>query len=286
MKKPFYTFVKVTDRITAIRSACGEILYLIEGRDRALLVDTNLGVRGLRELVDALTDREITVLITHGHIDHAPGAPAFADLPVYLNPLDIPLYRRMDQIGDRDGYIRANLGADFAKYDLRREDYIPEDPDFPFLTLSDGQVFDLGDLHAEAVAFPGHTKGSMAVYLPELRTLITGDCCNNATFLFDQDAASVSAYRDTVCRLRDRFFGKLDHIYLCHHVMEAGTALLSDMAEVCETVLSGRADDLPFSFMGQQACIAMACNARFERRDGGFANLIYRRDHLYDDNRA
>lgn len=211
-----------------------------------------------------------------------PGAPAFSDLSVCLNPLDIPLYRRIDGIEDRDGYIRANLGEDFARYDLLREDYIPEDPDFPFLPLSDGQVFDLGGLHAEAVAFPGHTKGSMAVYLPELRTLITGDCCNNATFLFDRDAGSAAAYRDTVCRLRDRFAGKLDHCYLCHHVMEAGPGLLSDMAEVCETVLSGRADDLPFSFMGQQALIARACNARFERYDGGFANLIYRKDHLYD----
>lgn len=282
MKRPFYTFAKVNDSITAIRSACGEILYLIEGRNRALLVDTNLGVRGLRELVDALTGRDVTVLVTHGHIDHATGAPAFSDLPVYLNPLDIPLYKRMCKIEDRDGYIRGGLGPDFAKYDIQRSDYIPENPDFPFLALSDGQVFDLGDLHAEAVAFPGHTKGSMAVYLPELRTLITGDCCNNATFLFDADTTSVSAYRDTAVRLRDRFAGKLDHICLCHHVMEAGPDLLVDMAAVCEDVLAGKADDLPFSFMGQEALIAKACNERFERRDGGFANLIYRKDHLYD----
>ena len=56
MTKNYYSVQKLTSRITAIWSACGEVLYLIEGEERALLMDTNLGVGHLKALVDSLTD--------------------------------------------------------------------------------------------------------------------------------------------------------------------------------------------------------------------------------------
>ena len=77
MKKAYYTTETVNDHITAIWSACGEVMYLICGEKRALLMDTNLGVGHLKELVDSLTDKPYDVVLTHGHIDHAPGASEF-----------------------------------------------------------------------------------------------------------------------------------------------------------------------------------------------------------------
>ena len=49
---------------------------------------------------------------------------------------------------------------------------------------------------------------------------------------------------------------------------------------MCDTVLAGEADNMPFSFMGKKALIAKAANERFERRDGKFANLIYNPDRV------
>ena len=86
---PFYSSEKVTEHITAIRSMTGEIMYLIEGTHKAVLVDTCLGVGHLRAFVEGLTQKEILVVLTHGHVDHAMGAPEFEQ--VYMN--------RKDQIG-------------------------------------------------------------------------------------------------------------------------------------------------------------------------------------------
>lgn len=73
----YYTSDKVTDYITAIKSLSGEILYMIEGEDRAVLIDICVGVGHVREFVEGFTDKPITVLLSHGHIDHAMGAPEF-----------------------------------------------------------------------------------------------------------------------------------------------------------------------------------------------------------------
>jgi len=36
-----------------------------------------VGVGHLKDLVSGLTDKPLTVLLTHGHVDHANGAPEF-----------------------------------------------------------------------------------------------------------------------------------------------------------------------------------------------------------------
>ena len=58
--------------------------------------------------------------------------------------------------------------------------------------LHDGDVLDFGS-GAEILAVPGHTEGSIAVYLPEHRVLFTGDTIANVGTVmlgtFNQDRA-------------------------------------------------------------------------------------------------
>ena len=52
-------------KLTMIRSKSGELMYLAEGSEKAVLMDTSIGVRGLRAFVDELTDKPVTVVISH-----------------------------------------------------------------------------------------------------------------------------------------------------------------------------------------------------------------------------
>lgn len=50
-----------------------QFLYLLEGSEKALLIDTGYAVGGLREFVERLTDKPVLVVNTHYHPDHAGG---------------------------------------------------------------------------------------------------------------------------------------------------------------------------------------------------------------------
>ena len=183
----YYRPEKINENITVLRSMCGELLYLIEGGEKAILIDTGEGVGHLRRLVESLTDKPVTVLVSHGHVDHAPGAAEYDT--VYMNEKDIPIYRRMCTMEERKGYLQACMGPRYPE--LTEEDFTAPDPDKAFLPLHGGMIFDIGGIHIEVCDFPGHTPGCMAFLVRELRTLILGDACNNSTFLFDEDSTSV-----------------------------------------------------------------------------------------------
>lgn len=273
----FYDYEKINDSMTVIRSMTGELLYLIEGTEQAILIDTCAGVGHLRDVVEALTDKPITVLLTHGHVDHAPGASEFDE--VYMNLNDLGLYKRHCRLEERKGYLKAGMGPHFEEVSER--DFVPEEPEKVLKDLQDGDVFDLGGVCVEAIAFPGHTKGSMAFLVREMRILILGDACNNATFLFDHEASTVEEYQKNIREVMKRTDGRYDRVFISHHVMEMGADILQEMLDICEDIKNGQTDDLPFEFMGTQAYIAKKCNERFERADGKSANLIYNKEKVY-----
>lgn len=271
----YYKSEKINETMTAIRSMTGEIMYLVEGKEKAVLVDTCLGVGHLRKFVENLTDKPITVLLTHGHVDHALGAPEFDE--VYMNSADIEVYEKMSPLEERIGYIKANLGENMPAF--TEDDYVKPSP-ADFKELTDGQSFDLGGVHIEAYALPGHTHGTMVMLIPEERALILGDACNNSTFLFDENSLSVNEYRENLIQVKEKLEGRYDTTYLCHHVMTASKDMIAHVIEVCNDILDGKADDIPFEFMGHHAFVAKKANERFERVDGGEGNIIYDKEKL------
>lgn len=50
-----------------------DAMFLLEGDEKALLIDTGTGVFDIPELVRQLTNKPVMVALTHGHIDHAGG---------------------------------------------------------------------------------------------------------------------------------------------------------------------------------------------------------------------
>ena len=67
-----FTHERVLDNVIQIFDK-DVYMLLIEGQDRAILLDTGNGVGNLKEYVDNLTDKPYEVWLTHSHFDHVDG---------------------------------------------------------------------------------------------------------------------------------------------------------------------------------------------------------------------
>ena len=69
-----YNYWKVNENTWFITTLNGTLyMYLLEGRDKALLIDTAYGFGKLRDCVEKITDKPISVVNTHGHLDNVGG---------------------------------------------------------------------------------------------------------------------------------------------------------------------------------------------------------------------
>ena len=159
----FYRAEKVNDRVTAILSLTGEIMYLVNGSERSLLIDTCVGAGNLRDFVEKLTEKPLTVLLTHGHVDHAMGAPEFTgndgkkECEIYMNHADTQVYLGMNSIENRKGYVLAGLGGQMPEG--LEETFLPPAP-MTFKNLKDGDRFDLAKFFSDQ---PEHQFYSLLV---------------------------------------------------------------------------------------------------------------------------
>ena len=280
----FYRFEKITPRITRIWDVSHTAIYLIEGSESALVVDTGVGAGSLRAAVESLTAKPVTVLLTHGHVDHAMGAGEFDT--VYLHSADKELYLDHSQLGVRMGHVQGAVqqGGDaelIAK--VQPGDYLPVKAVEEFLPLEWGKTYSLGDISVQAIAAPGHTPGSTVLLIPEERILILGDACNGFTFLFDASCPSVAQYREMLLGLQKETAGKYDRCLFSHGMGEGTVDMIANVIAVCDDILAGKVDNMPFrGFNGEPAFIAKAMDfARFCRADGGEGNVVYNPEKIH-----
>lgn len=141
-------------------------MYLLAGEERAVLIDTGFGGIDLQSICASLTDRPVTVLLTHGHVDHIGGTGYFDR--VLLMDKDLALYRLHSEETMRGVFTKDAL------YPVQKE---------PTL-LGEKRELRLGGRTLEIIPTPGHSVGSICILDKERRWLFTGDSCCKAHVLF------------------------------------------------------------------------------------------------------
>ena len=129
-----------------------ESVYLLEGEDKALLIDAGAVMPNLDKVVASITDKPVMLALTHGHGDHVGGAVCFPE--VWIHPADTAM------IGDgaREYGVKVNL-------------------------LSDGEVIDLGGRQIEVMHTPGHTSGSLTFFDKDHHYGFSGDSFGSTNLL-------------------------------------------------------------------------------------------------------
>ena len=146
--------------------------YLLNGKDKSLLIDTGLGISNIYDEVRKLTDKPIAAVATHIHWDHIGGHKYFEDIAVHEAEKDwlsvrfpIPLQ-----------VVKRNLlskPCDFPK-GFMTEDY-QIFKGMPQHVLHDGDCLDLGNRKLKVIHTPGHSPGHCCFYEPDKKYLFSGD---------------------------------------------------------------------------------------------------------------
>jgi hydroxyacylglutathione hydrolase len=199
-------------RIQTINDVPGNLstIYVIEGSEEALVIDTGVGKEGLKEIVHQLIgNKPFKLTLTHGHFDHSGGMKYFPE--AYLH------------------YADTNLPKGIPAGVVSRQHYI-----------DDGTIFDLGDKKIEVISVPGHTPGSVAFFNKDDRYIMTGDTISPMVWM-QISRQPVTVYLASVKKL-EALKDAVDELYVGHHEQESTKLTpqtITDMRILTEKVLGG-----------------------------------------------
>ena len=144
-------------------------MYLLTGKERALLIDTGFGTIPLKSICEELTVLPVTVALTHGHVDHIGGTGAFEE--VWLAKEDKELYEAHSREGVRHIFTQDELFP------------VKENCSY----FESEMVFEIGDRPVRVVRTPGHSVGSVCFLDEKNRWMFTGDTCCKAHVLLQME---------------------------------------------------------------------------------------------------
>ena len=194
----------ISPRVHHLRDAMGVCMTLLLGDETSLLIDAGYGISNVALDVGRLAGQTPRLLLTHGHHDHALGARFFPE--VYLHEKDEQVYH----VYTRDPWKSRVRGQARDKGLEAVDDFSTPLPGCrSFRELPDN----LGSMPVVYLESPGHTPGSLMIYLPEESILITGDDWNPTTWCFFPEAESIQTLRLSLMRAIELPFR---HV-LCSH---------------------------------------------------------------------
>ena len=274
----FFTAEKVREHVTRIGGMGGELCYLIEGQERALLIDALAGVGSLKALVRELTDLPVTLVNTHGHVDHIGADFEYGE--VYIHPADIGLlYDHSDpnmRLGfAKSGRMMAPLRTEPLLSDVTAACAIRTYP------LKEGDIFDLGGIKLEVIEVPGHTRGTVVFLDRDERIIYSGDACNVNTLLCCAPySTSIEEYRESLLHLKE-FLPAFDGMFGGHGPGPVPNTMVLEGIELCDEIMAGTDDAVESVSVGRRCWYAKAKNERYQRLDGGLCNIAYDKENIW-----
>jgi len=138
---------------------CNCSIFGDESSHEAMVVDPGDEIEEILRLVARHGLQVKAIFVTHGHIDHIGGAAQLkkaTGAPVYLNEDDLLTYSHIETQA-------AWLGLD-----------PPETTEID-IPARDGDVVRIGPVEFTVLHTPGHTRGSVALWIPSEKKLVSGD---------------------------------------------------------------------------------------------------------------
>lgn len=234
--------------------------FLVVGEDRAVLIDTGIGVANIRTVAEDLAGMPVSVVNSHYHFDHSGGNRLFDQIAIHRAGADLlaraapeglaagymahtkrlieawPDYKHLDELYfhliTADTLIRP-LPAGFDPTSFSIE------PSIATQLLEDGDEIDLGGRVLQVLHTPGHSPDSICLFDEHNGLLFGGDTINTGPIyaqLEDSDILSFAASTRRLAELGDA----VGRVFVCHFMrVDNSPRLLAEVADGFEQLLAG-----------------------------------------------
>ncbi len=138
---------------------CNCSIFGDEESREAIVIDPGDDIGEIQAVLERHGLKVTAIIITHAHIDHIAGAAQLKQLtgaPVYMNERDRELYELLDV---QAGWLGM---ATPERTEIDAE-------------LKEGDTLKLGPAEFRILETPGHTEGSVSVWIPSEKKLAAGD---------------------------------------------------------------------------------------------------------------
>jgi glyoxylase-like metal-dependent hydrolase (beta-lactamase superfamily II) len=186
-------------------------MYLVEGKKKAMLIDTGTKCGKLDSIIGLITKKPLYVVITHAHPDHAGNVKFFNE--IYLHPADTVLL-------DKSYKGKINF-------------------------VKDGDVFNLGGTEIEVVWTPAHTPGSIVLIDRKSGSCFSGDAFGSGlVWLQLKPHAPISQYVESCRKMEKIMDAGISKIYCGHYpyVKKAyDKSYIVSMRKLAQALIDGNA---------------------------------------------
>ncbi|MFP3189936.1 MAG: MBL fold metallo-hydrolase [Thermoproteota archaeon] len=134
-------------------------VYVVFDKGEGVVIDIALGSEAVASFAKKHNIQILYLINTHAHIDHTAHNSKLKNLlnvRIALHKNDYPLLKE---------FFRT-------KYDFIHEELEFAEPDILF---DDGYVFKFGEVEMKVIHTPGHTPGSVCLYVEKEKVLFSGD---------------------------------------------------------------------------------------------------------------
>jgi len=250
--------------------------YLVVGKKSAILIDTGMGTINIKHITDELTQLPVSVVNTHGHVDHISGNHLFQT--AYLHPADESVFAEHSSYEFRYK-ILAGLLAESKKpswllkvpilnAQVKKFCRIPVKNNRS--PLYDNMQLDMGERTIQVIATPGHTPGSVCLLDCERRQLFSGDTiCAEGVLLQLDHSCPVETFKTSVLGLKSAS-DKYDLIWPAHHQLPLDHSWLDEYITCADQIIAGTAETVQTS-----SAIGSGLITKFGR-----IGLVYRPDNI------
>lgn len=207
--------------------------YLLCGTEKALLIDTGLGIADIYDEVIKLTDKPIVVAATHVHWDHIGGHKCFREFYAHRDehswlcgefPLPKYLIQKM-LVGGCD--LPSSYEPD--KYELFQGT--------PAGLLDDGDIIELGNRNIRVIHTPGHSPGHMCFWDEANRFMFTGDLIYKGVLYANYPSTDPQAYLDSVRKISAY---KSARIFPGHHSLDISAELVEHIKNALQKLFDDK----------------------------------------------